>query len=274
MINQTFFTTETKRQIEIGKKLSLILKDQKKNAYQAITELVAQCLDRDDGWKKFHRESLQNTEIDDVVESQTAKLASYELSAGQYALKGQYESAADEIARLIDEGKGLSDIDRGWYLQLQAEYLCHLDRLAAMEKQLKAHDLNRSLLKPPRGITYRKMQLKKTDQVYAIIEWMKKSNEPNALVSKAGEILDRLSFGISSERFEEALSELAEIIGFQSQRPDKETGRGPDVLWCMTDGRYLVIEAKNQVKLQRQKIYKSEAGQLGQHVTWFNEGIS
>ena len=40
--NQSFFTEETKRQIEIGKKLSAILKTRSTNAYQAILDLASQ----------------------------------------------------------------------------------------------------------------------------------------------------------------------------------------------------------------------------------------
>ena len=84
-------------------------------------------------------------------------------------------------------------------------------------------------------------------------------------------VFDDLAFGVSHDVFEQALSDLASIIGFQSQRPDLEIGRGPDVLWRMTNGHYLVIEAKNQVDSERQYIFKKEAEQLDHHVTWFEQ---
>ena len=92
----------------------------------------------------------------------------------------QYQRAAQEIGSLINANEGLSDIDVGWYLQLQAEYLHHVDQATALEKQLKAHDLNRNLLKPPAGVNYPKQ----TEQASAILDWVKRSNEPNALISE------------------------------------------------------------------------------------------
>ncbi len=267
--NQNFFTEETKRQIEIGKDLASILRNQSKSAYQAILDLVTQCLSRDQDWQKYHREKLQNIDIDHVLDPASMKLASSERRAWERALKGQYELAASEIGHLVDENNDLSDIDSGWYLQIQAEYLYHIDKADALEKQLKAHDLNPNLLKPPQGVRYSKIHKKQTSQVYDILGWMKQFNESNALVSKANMVLNNLTFGISHEDFEQALNDLALIIGFESQRPDKEFSKGPDVLWRMGNGHYLVFEAKNQVESNRKRIYKKEAGQLSQHVNWF-----
>ena len=136
--NQSFFTEETKRQIEVGKKLSAILKSGSTNAYQAILDLASQCLNRDQGWQTYHRGALQDIEADHMIDSEGVSLASKELQAWQCALKGQYELAAQEIGNLINADEGLSDVDVGWYLQLQAEYLHHVDHATALEKQLKA----------------------------------------------------------------------------------------------------------------------------------------
>ena len=249
--------------------MSAILKTRSTNAYQAILDLASQCLNRDQGWQTYHRGALQDIEADQVIESEGVSLASAELQAWQCALKGQYERAAQEIGSLINANDDLSDVDVGWYLQLQAEYLHHVDQATALEKQLKAHDLNGILLKPPVGVNYRKIQAKQTEQASAILDWVKRSNEPNGLVLRANEILDTLTFGVPHDVFEDALSKLASIVGFQSQRPEAEANRGPDVLWRMTNDHYLIIEAKQEVNLHRDKIYKAEAEQLGHSVTWF-----
>ncbi len=269
--NETFFTEETKRQVELGKELASILKGSTTNAYQAILDLVSQCLDRDQGWQQFHNDRLQDIHTSQSEDTETLPLAFAELNAWQYALKGQYDRAADGISRMIGQHDELSDYDTGWYLQRQAEYLYHIDRGAALEKQLKAQTLNRNLLKPPGGINYRKLQAKQTNQAFAVIEWLHQYNEPNALVAKASVVLEGLSFGVTHERFEDALCGLADIIGFEAHRPDKEVRRGPDVLWRMPDGRYCVIEAKNQVDVDRSLIYRKEAEQLGHHEMWFQQ---
>ena len=268
--NQLFFTEGTKKQLDIGKQLSDRLKHDGTNAYQSILALIAQCLNRDQGWQEYHRAELQGAETRTPHRAASSALALAEVKAWQCASKGQYEAAASAISSLIDNND-LSDIDIGWYLQLQAEYLYHADQNAALEKQIKAHDLNRNLLKPPRGVNYRKIQARQSDQANEVLNWAKQSTEQNALVSRANVILESLAFGVSHETFEQALHNLAGVMGFASQRPDHDVHRGPDVLWRMPNSHYLIFECKNEVYVNRQEIHKNEAEQLGHHITWFKQ---
>ena len=269
--NQSFFTAETKRQIEMGKTLSAKLKEQSGNTYQAILDLVSQCLDRDPDWQEYHRGEIQDTQPNSLTSPGNTNLASAELQAWRFAINGQYRRAGEEIARLINANTELATVDQGWYMQLQAEYLYHEDQANAMEKQLKAHELNSNLLKPPAGVNYRKIQAKTTLQTESILNWAKNFNDPNALVVKANEILDSLVFGEPHNVFEKSLSDLAAVLGFQSQCPDQDSRQGPDVLWCMENSHYIIIEAKNQVKPDRAKIFKAEAEQINHHITWFKQ---
>ena len=43
------------------------------------------------------------------------------------------------------------------------------------------------------------------------------------------------------------------------------------MLWRMANGHYLIVEAKDEIDPSRREIYKSEAQQLGHHVTWFEQ---
>ena len=277
--NQFFFTDETKRQIEIGKEVTGSLRSDVAagvvdNPYQSILSVVEQCLRRDQSWLRYYAQRLQNINGTSSIETSNLDLAAVELEAWQQASRGRYEVAANAIGRVFEKGVKLSDEDAGWYLQMQAQYLCHVDREKALEKQLKAHDLNRRLLKPPSGITYRKLQRKMTNQAFGVLDWAKESNDPNALVSKANLVLENLTFGIDHDTFEQAFRDLAIIIGFDPQRPEKEDGVGPDILWCMESDQYLIVEAKNQVELSRKEIYKSEAEQLDHSIIWFKQNYT
>jgi hypothetical protein len=82
-------------------------------------------------------------------------------------------------------------------------------------------------------------------------------------------ILQNFSFGMPSEKFEAALQDIGEAIGFLSQRPDKEIKKGPDNLWCGVENQYFLLECKNEVDESRTEISKHESGQMNTHSAWF-----
>ena len=65
---------------------------------------------------------------------------------------------------------------------------------------------------------------------------------------------------------EDALADLAGLIGLVSQRPERDFGRGSDVLWALNDGKYAVIEAKSGAT--GAKIWKKDINQLAGSVNW------
>lgn len=93
----------------------------------------------------------------------------------------------------------------------------------------------------------------------------------NELVLAINETLDNLSFGIEADKFESALKDVGELLGFVSQRPDTEIRKGPDNLWCGTNNEYAFFECKSQVEETRQEISKNEAGQMNNHSAWFEK---
>ena len=277
--NQSFFSDETRRQVEMGKEVTRHLKgnifsDEVSNSYQAILNLAEQCLLRDQEWLKYYAQRLQNIATAQSSETSNLALATIELRAWRHASRGRYDLAAKEIGQIFERGIAISNDDKGWYLQMQAQYLHQVDREIALEKQLKAHEYNRKVLRPPSGITYRKLQKKQTNQAYGVLDWISQSNDPNALVSRSDLVLEDLAFGINYESFEQAFYELGIMVGFDPQRPEKENGVGPDILWCMENDQYLIVEAKNEVELSRKEIYKSEAEQLDHSVIWFKQNYT
>jgi hypothetical protein len=62
---------------------------------------------------------------------------------------------------------------------------------------------------------------------------------------------------------------LGRVLGFDTQQPDIEWGKGPDNLWLVEDNKYLVFECKNEVNLSRAEINKAETGQMNNSIAWF-----
>jgi hypothetical protein len=74
----------------------------------------------------------------------------------------------------------------------------------------------------------------------------------------------------TSNTFEAAINDLAWFLGIRGQRPEKDYEEGPDNLWALPNGSFLVIECKNGVTTNN-GISKKDAGQLGQSVAWFTK---
>jgi hypothetical protein len=200
------------------------------------------------------------------------KYAEVEREAFELAIAGQHFKAAIKISDAINEFKNLDSDDEGWYLQLAASYMYKADRGKAMELQLSAHRKNSYLLRPPEGTRYVKLTKKNTVQSINVKKFIEQFDEPNAMVLEVNTILEKLAFSPeSSDQFEQAFCDIGKCLGFEAQRPDKEYGVGPDILWNIYQDEFLVIEAKNEVKTSRTEIYKSEAGQISQSINWFRE---
>lgn len=269
--NQDLLSPQTRVQIEMGLEFAKRLNDEG-DAEKAVSGLMNQCLDRDSAWIRYHRSKVQGAE-ELSIEVLPIKLANAERDAFEHFQAKQYREASKIIQSILDneEVKQIDDVDKGWYLQLAAFYFYNFNRVRAMEMQLKAHRMNTSLPRPPEGVEYQKIQRRLGQQPNNIVKWIKEHIEPNAVVVSANNILDKLSFGTPHETFEEEFANLAKIIGFESERPEKEYGRGPDVLWHLSDGTYLIIEAKNEVKSNRGDISKKDANQLSGSWNWFEE---
>ncbi len=107
--------------------------------------------------------------------------------------------------------------------------------------------------------------------VSTIKAWLSGFESGEALILAGDEIIADLAFGVTANDFEEALRKLGIALGFASQRPDKEWKEGPDNLWALREGVYLLFEAKNEVEASRTEIFKEETGQINNACAWFKK---
>lgn len=271
--NQDLLSPQTRTQIQLGLDLGKQLRDES-DAINGIFNLMDQCLKRDNSWIKYHRSMIQKAE-NTSVEMLPITLAGAERKSFEYAQMGQFGEAVNCLSQAIDSvGSSLADEDKGWYMQLAAFYQYNLDKTRSMEMQLKAHSLNTFLCRPPDGVKYKKLQRLTGKQSNKVLSWVKSHSEANGIVIDATSIIDKLDFGVSAESFEEAFKKLGDILGCESQRPDKEYGKGSDVLWQLADGTYLIMEAKNEVDSDTLEISRKYANQLSGSWEWFKAEYS
>ena len=106
-------------------------------------------------------------------------------------------------------------------------------------------------------------------QAAALRDAIGKFTSTNAAIARVEEVRAKLAYAGNAESVEQGLQELGELLGATSSRPEKETGRGPDVLW-LCDGIGFCIEAKSE---KQSTIFKADAEQLLLSVEWCVEQV-
>jgi replicative superfamily II helicase len=265
------FSQQTQTQIEIGLEIAELAKEEIQNGItpmESLHGLIRQCLVRDEGWKAFYTEKMVAIAPIDRDFKDALEIYKAELEAETLFQNGDSANAIAKIQKLIDNS--IKDAaDAGWYLQEMARYSFRISLSQSNTLQLEAHKKNKFLLKPATGMLVVQLVVSH-ERMGNIIKWVKACGSHEELTNKIRDILTSLNFGIPADRFERAFNELGEALGFPSERPDKQWKEGPDNLWALVEGHYLVVECKSGVALDRAEISKDEAGQMNTSCAWFS----
>ena len=270
--SQNYLSTQMASQISIGINLVEFAKQDiidGSSPSKVLNDLINQCIGRDDGWKEYYKENMDNMSN----KSQNKNLLdcyTHELHAEKLYLNGKYYEASQELQKLIDKNPYAKD-DKGWYLQMMARYNYQTNRTESNKLQIAAYETNRALLKPAEGITVTRLKLISHGRVERIIKWARQFSTYADLDIVISDILGNLVFSVKSDNFEKALHELSEALGFVGERPDKDWKEGPDNLWALNDKQYILFECKNEVRLDRAEINKSESEQMNSSCAWFEK---
>jgi replicative superfamily II helicase len=268
--SREYFSVQTKTQIEIGLEIAEFAKEDIKQGIdpiKAFSTLLEQSSGRDEGWKEFYTEKMDSKTIDTGT-FKMLELLKLEKTADEKYLQGDYQGAVQTIQYLIDNYID-SDEERGWYLQEMARLIYPYSKVESNKYQISAHRKNTFLFKPKEGMEIQKISEISLKRIEGIAKWISSFDAFDELYLELDDILSKLQFGINADRFEHALDELAKVLGFQSQRPDKQWKEGPDNLWNIGKNRYMLIECKNGVDATRKEINKEETGQLNNACAWF-----
>lgn len=265
-----YFSPQTKKQIELGLEIAKMAENEiseNDEPFEVVRSLINQCLHRDEGWKEFYKEEMNkihaetsnNTLYDTLTLEREAAVNNY---------LGDYEKACEIIQRIID-GFCFNDSERGWYLQILARYKYHLSKVDSNNAQKSAFTKNNELLKPKDGISYKRLEYIDQSRLKRIKDWIKEHRSFEELILSVDGVLADLKFNSGADKFELALKNLGLMLGFLSERPDKEFKKGPDNLWCGVKNQYFIFECKSEVLIERLEITKHEAGQMNTHCAWF-----
>lgn len=269
-LTKKYFSPQTQMQIELGEQIvSFTQEDISKGTQpkRIFIDLISKSLSRDEGWKEYYQESMNEVSLP-AYQNSLYDFINLEYLAEKELQKGEVKKACELIQRICDEFTN-NEMEKAWYLQLQARFTYASSKVDSDRIQKSAFQKNINLLKPRDGVTYKKIESINSSRVMRVINWINSHETYESMMIEVDGILQNLSFGVQSEKFEQAISDLGSMLGFVSQRPDKEIKKGPDALWGGVDNQYFLIECKNEVKEDRKEINKHEAGQMNNHCGWF-----
>jgi hypothetical protein len=260
---RAMFSPATRAQLELGRDITSQLKGQ---PLAEIAKVMEDCLNGRDEWLELSRSAVVNADAGNASHIEESVVALR--NAFDAARLGRYDAAEKEVQVVIDKTKERPA--RGYLLQQRAEYLHHLDPVKAQETQLAAVQANTALLRPIKGVSYRKLEVPRDGQAATAVAFMKQFLEKNELVLWVNALTESLAWGEeNSGTFESAMRDLGLFLGYGSQQPEKESGRGPDNLWAVGALKYFVIECKSGAT-QAQAINKHDCNQLNGSMTWFS----
>lgn len=262
---QAMFTPATLAQMELGREITRQVKGKPVGDLLPILEL---CMSRDTRWWQAGRARLakapegKQSHIDPSVVGLR--------DAFDLARSRQHNKAVEKVQEAVN---GTDErLTKGYLKQQLAEYTHDIDPARAQEILLSAVADNRRVLKPLVGITYRKLSPPAASQAAASLAFMtRRFVDGNSLVLFINALLSDLSWSKDrTDQFEAAMRDVGLLLGFGSQRPEKDyRDGGPDNLWAVGGLEFLVIECKSGVDLDGRPISKDHCNQLLGAMSWF-----
>lgn len=257
------FSPATRAQLELSQSLADQLRP---HPISELANVITQCLERDTGWIAASRSARDGLTFDHDQPVSDLALALRE--ALNRATLGEYQAA---VAAILLQASVTSNLKlRGWLKFVASSYLHHADEVDAQNLLRSAIEDNRAIILPLHGVTYRRLATH-ADQAKRCAEFLAESySAPNKAVLRINSLLEDLKPGSETvEEFEEAWHQIGLHLGFASERPERDQGTGPDVLWLTGNNQALIVECKSGV--ENDFISRKDAAQAGHSVDWFLE---
>lgn len=260
--NYRFLTDATRAQLEMGTDVSKEVQD-----LRDLAHTIDRSLGRDREWITYHAETLAELVERDGADATAAVQAAIERQALRLWSEGYPDKAVARIDKFLGECKNLDPQSRGWMEQLGARIAHkwgHTDRAKDLQREAYSH--NKNLVRPTTRPPYRRLDRPGSQEEF-IVRKIGEYRQRRGALSEFEEAVAFLTRDSSANRFEQALADLGEWIGFATERFDRQ-GYGPDVLWLLPSKTGLVIEAKSR-KRKDSAFTKKDHGQLLVSAEWF-----
>ncbi|UOK59855.1 DEAD/DEAH box helicase [Bacillus sp. OVS6] len=260
--NFRFLTSATRAQLDMG----IVVSKEIVNP-RDLVQTIQRSIDRDKDWTEYHAETLAELVDDEESNDYYFNQAAVERKAVNLWNDGYHEQAITKLEKTVSNIQDTDIQMRGWFQQLAARIA---DRWGnserALDLQRQAFANNRNLIRPRIHPPYRPLSVP-GPQAKAIAQKIGGYRLRQGYLQSFEELVSNLHPDSTANRFEQALCDLATIIGISSERHDVD-GEGPDVLWLLPERIGFVIEAKSR-KQEKNALTKEQHGQLLVAAEWF-----
>ena len=263
---RAMFTSATLAQLDLGREVTQQVKGQPASA---LRPLLDYCMEGNTDWWQTGRARLAH-----APEGQPSRVdASIVLQREAFDLitTSQFKAAEEKLQRAVNSESDLSV--KGYFKQQLAEVMQLTDPVVAQTTLLSAVGDNRRVVKPIAGIAHVKITAPVSQAGASIAFMSSRFMDPNLLILHTNALADDLIWDEHrTDRFEAAIRDVGQLLGFGSQRPDNEyRDGGPDNLWAVGGLHFYVIECKSGVKNDGRLISKDHCNQLLGSVSWFQK---
>lgn len=268
--NIEFLTSPTLAQFKMGEEISRDIKDE-----NDLLETIDLCFQRNEDWTKYHAETLSENLSYKVGNSDLSLLSldysSLERKVFQLFRDRYHEKAISKLTDFLATYKDIDEQTKGWLNQLAAKIAySNNQKDLSQQYQQAAYANNRALLKPQVNLPYTPIPIpsKQAEEIIKIIEQYRPKR---GFLSCFDEVASHLVPEASANQFEQALSDFGQLLGFATERPEKNRDgnkkQGPDILFLLENHGF-IIEAKSE-KEEYNPLTKKDFGQLLSSVEWF-----
>lgn len=264
--NLNFLTASTRVQLKMGQEVSEAV-----TSFKELGETIMKCLNRDPDWVTYHASELAEAAHAAPVDELSLKVAAGERKTFRLQRLGQYEKALTELETLMADKELAANPQRLAWLAASAARIAYQmeDESKGQKFQTTAFYVNNNH-SPPRHRPAYVSRPRPGKQSSSIVTILNEYDQRAAILADFEVAVSNLVPEASTSRYEEALASLGTFLGFDSERPEKVHGVGPDVLWRTEAAFDFVIEAKSD-KNDDNPLYKREHAQLLEAEQWFKQ---
>lgn len=237
-------------------------------------ELIDAVLTGDENWDETYEEYIDKfrASVETLSSDWHVELALEERKAFDLLWIGQFQQAADSYASLDERARNHDKRLAAWYRHWRGlALLCADDRQGALQEFVAAANVRAELGRPSEGggTAFKSPAVSRIGlQARTLAEKYRKRKA--RLFDAARQVTTDLVYGSKTQRAEEALRMLGELIGLDAERPDKSRKTGPDVTW-QGDGGPSAWGFELKTNKDSDGIYsKEDVSQCHDHKKWMS----